>query len=189
MSKAKILFLSGSSRKGSLNQQLARQAYRMAAEMDAEVTLIDLADYPMPLYDGDLESAEGIPGTVKALRDIFMAHNGICIASPEYNGSFSPLLKNTIDWLSRPDGDVPALAAYHSKTAYLLSTSPGSLGGIRGLVMLRMLLSNIGVMVMPDQLAIPAANQAFNGQGELTDNRQAELLQTQLRRFVAHLNR
>ncbi|MDO6706873.1 NADPH-dependent FMN reductase [Photobacterium sp. 1_MG-2023] len=189
MNKAKILFLSGSCRKQSLNKQLAYYASDVAVELEAEVTYIDLSDYPMPLYNGDLESAEGIPDNARALRDIFVQHQGICIASPEYNSSFSPLLKNTLDWISRPDGEVPGLVAYQGKSAYLLSTSPGRLGGLRGLTMLRMVLGNIGVLVMPDQLAIPAGNQAFDAQGTLTDPQQAETLQVQMKRFIAHLSR
>ncbi|MED5525002.1 NADPH-dependent FMN reductase [Gallaecimonas pentaromativorans] len=185
MTRPKLVFLAGSARKDSLNKKLAAYAAKVADQHGADVTLVDLADYPMPLYDGDLEATDGIPANAKALRDLFAGHDGFCIASPEYNSAFSPLLKNTIDWMSRPDGAVPGLVAFHGKTAQLLATSPGGLGGLRGLVMLRMLLGNIGVLVMPDQLAIPAGHEAFDADGSLKAGPFKEMLAGQLSHFVA----
>ena len=141
---ANILFLAGSARKESINKKLARLAATMAEATGADVTLIDLKDYDMPIYNGDLEQENGLPENAKKLKKIFIEHDGFFIASPEYNSSYSALLKNTIDWLSRPhkENELP-LTAYKGKVAALGATSPGALGGLRGLVALRMLLGKI----------------------------------------------
>ena len=175
---AKILFLAGSARKESINKKLAQLAANMAEISGAEVTVIDLNDYDMPLYNGDLEMLEGIPDNAKRLKQIFINHDGFFISSPEYNGSYSALLKNTIDWLSRPHEEHEAsLVAYKGKVAALGAVSPGGLGGLRGLVPLRMLLGNIGVTVIPSQMAVGAGFKAFDSDGKLQDERQTALLQ------------
>jgi len=175
----KILFLAGSARKESINKKLVKLAAEMAKAAGAEVTVIDLHDYEMPLYNGDLEMAEGMPENAKKLKQVFINHDGFFIASPEYNGSFSALLKNTIDWMSRPDkeNEIP-LAAYKGKVAALGAVSPGGLGGLRGLVPLRMLLGNIGVTVIPSQIAIGAGFKAFDSEGLLIDEGQKAMLQS-----------
>lgn len=165
----KLLFLVGSSRKNSINKKLAKAAYDMAIEQGATATYIDLRDYPMPLYDGDLEDASGLPEKAIELKQLFIEHDGIFIASPEYNSAYSPLLKNTLDWISRPHQENEApLSAYRNKVAAIAAASPGGLGGIRGLVPLRMMLGNISVLVLPEQLAISNATQAFDENGNLT---------------------
>jgi len=176
---AKILFLAGSVRKGSINKTLASLAANMAEDAGADVTLIDLKDYEMPLYNGDLEKEQGLPENAKKLKQIFIEHDGFFIASPEYNSSYSALLKNTIDWLSRPhkDNELP-LSAYKGKVAALGATSPGALGGLRGLVVLRMLLGNIGVTVIPPQIAIAAGFKAFDSEGKLVDDNQQKMLRS-----------
>lgn len=176
---AKILFLAGSVRKGSINKTLASLAANMAEDAGADVTLIDLKDYEMPLYNGDLEKEQGLPENAKKLKQIFIEHDGFFIASPEYNSSYSALLKNTIDWLSRPhkDNELP-LSAYKGKVAALGATSPGALGGLRGLVALRMLLGNIGVTVIPPQIAIAAGFKAFDSEGKLVDDNQQKMLRS-----------
>lgn len=167
---AKILTFAGSARKDSFNKKLARVAAEAVKKTGAEVTFIDLADYDMPLYNGDLESGQGLPAAAKQLKQIFIEHDGLLIAAPEYNSSITPLMKNTLDWVSRRESeDEPGLAAYQGKVAALLSTSPGGLGGMRGLVVMRMLLSNLGVLVLPEQQAIPGAMNAFNTDGSLVD--------------------
>jgi len=173
----KILFLAGSARKQSLNKKLARLASNIAEAAGAEITFIDLNDYELPLYNGDLEVEYGLPENAKKLKEIFIAHDGFFIASPEYNSSFSPLLKNTIDWLSRAhkENEVP-LSAYKGKVAAIGAISPGALGGLRGLVSLRMLLGNIGVTVVPSQVAIGSGFKAFSSEGELIDEKQAAML-------------
>ena len=176
---AKILFLAGSVRKGSINKTLASLAANMAEDAGADVTLIDLKDYEMPIYNGDLEKEQGLPENAKKLKQLFIEHDGFFIASPEYNSSYSALLKNTIDWLSRPhkDNELP-LSAYKGKVAALGATSPGALGGLRGLVALRMLLGNIGVTVIPPQIAIAAGFKAFDSEGKLVDDNQQKMLRS-----------
>jgi NAD(P)H-dependent FMN reductase len=166
----KILAFSGSSRKESFNKKLLAIAALGAEEGGANVTLIDLADYPMPLFNQDLEDEKGIPKNALEFKRLLTNHDAFIIASPEYNSSFSPLLKNVIDWASRAESDTePPMEAYQDKMAAILAASPGALGGLRGLVCLRMLLSNLGVVVLPDQQTIPRADKAFNGDGSLID--------------------
>jgi NAD(P)H-dependent FMN reductase len=174
---ARVLVFAGSSRKSSYNRRLAVLAAHLYRDAGGDATLLNLADYPLPLYDGDFEAAEGLPAQVLQLRELFSAHQGLLIASPEYNSSISPLLKNLIDWVSRaPEGE-ESLAPYQDKCAALLSASPGSLGGIRGLVTLRSVLGNIGVTVLPAQFALARAHQAFRGERELADAGQQDRLQ------------
>ena len=123
------------------------------------MTLLDLRDYPMPLYDGDLEEASGIPEPARRFKQVLIEHDGFLIASPEYNSSISPALKNAIDWASRPVPGEPALVAYQGKTAGLMAASPGALGGLRGLVHVRAILGNIGVLVIPEQIAVSSASR------------------------------
>ena len=175
MSTLKILAFAGSTRSASYNKQLVRFAADAARAAGAEVTLVDLRDYPMPLFDGDLEDQQGLPENAKKLKTIFREHDALIISSPEYNSSITAVLKNTLDWVSRAESDdEPALAAYHGKTAALLSASPGALGGLRGLVHLRAILGNIGVIVLPDQVAVSKAHEAFDEQGGLKDERTAK---------------
>ncbi len=169
----KILALAGSLRKDSFNKKLARIAAVAARAAGADVTFIDLADYRMPIYDGDLEATEGLPENAKKLKQIFKDHQGLIIASPEYNSSVSAALKNTIDWVSRPVPGEPDLAPFIGKVAALMSASPGALGGLRGLVHLRAILGNIKVLVLPEQIAINKAAEAFDDKGQLKDPKQA----------------
>ena len=174
---SKILAFAGSSRKNSFNQKLVKIAATGAESAGAEITFVNLADYPMPIYNQDLESEQGIPEKALKFKNLLIDHDGFLIASPEYNSAFSPLLKNVIDWASRAESkDEPPLVAYKGKIAAIMATSPGALGGIRGLVFLRMLLSNIGVTVIPDQIAIPQAIKAFSEKGILIDSKQQQLV-------------
>jgi chromate reductase len=163
----KVLVFAGSIRSGSLHRKLARQAAAELRKMGTEVTLADLSDYPMPLYDGDLEAGEGAPQSVRAFKQLVRAHDAFVIASPEYNGSFSALLKNAIDWASRPEPGEKSLAAFRGKAAAILSASPGPGGGQRGLRQLRDLLEMMAMTVVPTQLAIPRAHEAFDSEGNL----------------------
>ena len=165
----RVLCFSGSAKRSSFNQRLATAAARRAQEAGAEVTLLDLADYPMPLYNGDLEADEGIPENVHRVRTLLLEHDAFLISCPEYNGSITPLLKNAIDWASRQRGDSPPLAAFRGKTCALLAASPGGLGGLRGLVHVRAILSGIGVLVIPDQLAVPSAHKVLGEGGAWLD--------------------
>ena len=169
MSPTRILAFAGSARRASWNMQLARVAARGAEAAGAEVTFLDLADYPMPLYDGDLEEREGIPEPAKRFKQQLKDHAGWILACPEYNSSITPLLKNAIDWASRAEEGEAPLACYRGKVVALLATSPGALGGLRGLVTVRSILSNIGVLVLPDQLAVPRAHEVFKD-GAIADD-------------------
>lgn len=165
----KILAFAGSARKDSVNKKLIRIAADKTREAGGDVTLIDLRDYPMPLYDGDLEASDGLPENAEKLYKLFLENDGLLLACPEYNSSITPLWKNTIDWVSRPRPNEPRLAAFQNKTAGLLAASPGALGGLRGLVHVRSILGNIGVLVIPNQLAVPKAYDAFADDGTLQD--------------------
>jgi len=169
----KILAFAGSSRKSSINKKLVQIAALAAQKEGASVTVIDLADYPMPIFNQDLEAEQGMPEKAHEFKNLLIEHDGFLIASPEYNSAFSPLLKNVIDWASRAESDnEPPLLAYKGKTASIMAASPGALGGLRGLVFLRMLLSNIGITVLPEQQAIPHAYKAFSDTGSLNDTNQ-----------------
>lgn len=161
----KILAFAGSTRTDSYNKKLARVAGAGAAAAGATVTVVDLRDYPLPLFDEDLEAAEGLPENARKLRELFLDHDGLIIASPEYNGSLSAVLKNTIDWLSRRQGDEAPLVCFKGKVALLLAASPGGLGGMRALRHLNTILHGIQVLVIPGQKAIPSAFQVFDADG------------------------
>ena len=165
----RVLAFAGSARTDSFNVKLVNIAAEGAREAEAEVTVLNLQDFPMPLFNQDLEAAEGPPEQATRLKGIMLAHEGLLIASPEYNSSISPLLKNTIDWVSRPADGEPMLAVYRDKVAAVMSASPGGLGGLRGLVHLRSILSNMGVLVIPDQVAVTQAHSAFDDHGNLLD--------------------
>jgi NAD(P)H-dependent FMN reductase len=163
----KILAFAGSARRESVNRRLVKAASKLT---DVEITVVDLADYSMPLYDGDLEEANGMPEAVQKFKALMNEHQGLLLACPEYNGSITPLLKNTIDWCSRPaTEDEPPLAAFRGKVAGLLGASPGALGGLRGLRHVREILGNIGVTVVPNQHALGGAYEAFDDAGSLKD--------------------
>jgi len=172
MSNVRIVAFAGSLRSGSFNKKLIRIAAAGARTAGADVTEIDLRDTPMPLYDGDIEREHGLPPNAKVFKRLLIEHHGFLISSPEYNSAISAVLKNAIDWASRPEPNEPALVAFKGKVAGLVSVSPGHLGGIRGLAALRSILSNIGVIVIPTQMAISRANDAFEQDGALKDERQ-----------------
>ncbi len=173
MAQAKILVFAGSARKNSWNKKLAAVAAAALKDAGADATLVDLADYPMPIMDEDLQAAEGLPANATAFKKLMFDHDGFLIVAPEYNSSITPLLKNVIDWASRKEGDEKPLQAYTGKTVALMSASPGALGGLRGLVHLRAIFGNIGVLVLPDQFALVKANEAFDESGALKDEKQA----------------
>lgn len=156
----KILALAGSTRKESFNRKLLKLAAEAARGAGGSVTHVELADYPMPIFDQDLEAA--------ALRKLFAEHQGLLIASPEYNSSVTPLLKNTLDWVSRPS---PA-EAFKGKVACLIGASPGMSGAQRSMAALRSILGNIGVLVLPAQVSVTKAGDAFEADGSLKDAKQ-----------------
>ena len=168
----KILAFAGSTRTDSFNKKLVRIAVSGARQAGAEVTHINLRDYTLPLYDGDIEQRDGLPANARTLKDLFLAHQGLLIAAPEYNSSISAVLKNAIDWVSRPVPGEPPLGCFIDKVAALMSASTGALGGLRGLVTVRSILGNIRVIVLPDQVAVAKAHEAFNPDGSLKDPKQ-----------------
>ena len=174
MAKPKILAFAGSTRTDSFNKKLVKIAATGAMEGGADVTVIDLRDFAMPLYDGDLEQQQGLPSTARKLKDLMLSHQGFLISAPEYNSSISGVLKNTIDWVSRPSEGEEPLACFKSKVAGIMSTSPGGLGGLRGLVHVRAILENISVLVIPDQIAVSKAHEVFNADGTLKDKKQED---------------
>ncbi len=182
----KVLAFAGSTRVDSFNKKLVKIAVAGARAAGAEVTLVDLRDLPMPLYDGDLEAKEGIPPNGKKLKEFLLAHQGLLISAPEYNSGISGVLKNAIDWASRSAPGEAPLACFTGKVAALMSASPGGLGGLRGLVQVRYSLSNIHVLVLPDQVAIPRAHEAFTPEGALKDPKQQGAIE-QLGRHLAEI--
>jgi NAD(P)H-dependent FMN reductase len=187
----RILAFAGSLRRDSHNKKLVRIAADAARNSGATVTVLDLRDVPMPLYDEDLERSEGLPQGAKKLKELMLAHEGLLIASPEYNSSISAALKNAIDWASRPAPGEASLACFNDKVAGLMAASLGRLGGLRGLVTLRSILSSINVLVLPDQLAVPLAHEAFGEDGKLKDAKQQaaiEKLAAKLTSVIARLN-
>jgi chromate reductase, NAD(P)H dehydrogenase (quinone) len=172
----RILALAGSTRKESYNKRLLQIAVQGARDAGADVTVVDLRDFPLPLFDQDLEQAQGQPENSTKLKALMVGHDGFLIASPEYNSSITAVLKNAIDWVSRPVPGEPNLVAFKGKAAALMSASPGALGGLRGLVHVRSILGNIGVLVLPDQVSVPRAPEAFDDTGALRDAKQQDAI-------------
>jgi NAD(P)H-dependent FMN reductase len=160
MSSPRILAFAGSARSGSFNRRLLRVAMRGAEAAGVPCTLVELADYPLPIYDADGEARDGLPENATRLRELFASHQGLLIASPEYNSSIAPLLKNTVDWVSRSPAGSADLSGFQGRLAAILAASPGPLGGLRGLAVLRSLLSNIGVTVLANQVTLRQAGKA-----------------------------
>jgi chromate reductase, NAD(P)H dehydrogenase (quinone) len=176
-STPKILAFAGSTRADSYNKKLVKIAATGATVAGAEVTYVDLRDLPLPLFDEDLEAQSGLPANARTLKDLLISHQGLLIASPEYNSSLTAVLKNAIDWASRPSPNEAPLAAFTGKVAAIMSASPGALGGLRGLVHLRDILGNIKVLVLPEQVAVPKAYEAFNTDGSLKDLKQQQSIE------------
>src|SRR5664279_3363617 len=186
MPAPKILVLPGSTRSNSHNVKLAALAAKELTLIDAEVTRISLQDYPLPIYDGDLEANSNAPANAVKLKRMIMAHQGVFIASPEYSASVTPLLKNAIDWVSRvrERGD-PLYAAFKGRVFAIASASPGRAGGLRSLMALRQILElGCGALVIPEQVAISQADLAFDGMDNIIDTGTANLLRAQLARLV-----
>ncbi|MEL6201116.1 MAG: NAD(P)H-dependent oxidoreductase [Pseudomonadota bacterium] len=177
----KVLIFAGSTRAGSLNVKLAKAAMKALAEAGAETTYINLADYPMPIFDDDLKAESGIPTNATKLAQLVTSHDALFVASPEYNSSVSPLLKNTIDWLSvistKPK-------PFPGITVALGAASPGSLGGVRGLYHLRSIFMNVGAQVITEQSIVPNANKAFDEDGNVADERTLSFLQAACRSLM-----
>lgn len=167
----RVAVVAGSTRTGSFAKQLARAAVAAVDAAGGAGTFVDLRDFAMPLYDGDLEAASGLPDGAVRLRRLVGAHDALLFASAEYNASIPAVLKNAIDWLSRPHAAEPGVSVFRGKVAGLLSSSPGALGGLRGLVHLRQVLMNVGLLVVTEQFALGGADRAFAADGSLHDDK------------------
>ena len=185
---ARVLVFAGSARRESLNKKLARAGFEAVGKAGGEATFLDLDDYEMPVYHGDLEAERGMPENARKVRELFLAHQALLIASPENNQSIAALLKNTIDWLSRDIGDGngenSGLAPYRGKVAAIMNATPGPYGGVRHLFHLRQVLSGLGVIVMPQQVQLAHADKAFDAGGRLVEERAAHALERAVRALV-----
>jgi chromate reductase, NAD(P)H dehydrogenase (quinone) len=174
----RLLFFAGSTREGSYNKKLARLAQHIATANGIEGVFVDLKDYPMPLYNGDLEVEQGPPQKAVEFKALLSEYQGVFIASPEYNSSVTPLLKNTIDWVTRVSAKgETGLEVYKTRVFAISGASPGYYGAMRSLLNLRQILAvGIGATVIPQQLALPRANDAFEEGGSLKDKAQQTML-------------
>jgi NAD(P)H-dependent FMN reductase len=186
MPSPKILVFSGSARTGSHNTRLAALAVKELTLIDADVTRISLQDYPLPIYDADADIRAGAPANAVKLKQMMSAHQGVFIASPEYSASVTPLLKNTLDWISRVrERNEPLYAAYRNRVFAIASASPERAGGLRSLMALRQILElGCGALVIPEQVAIARADSAFDDMDNLAEVRMANRLREQLQRLV-----
>jgi NAD(P)H-dependent FMN reductase len=190
MTTPRILAFAGATRTSSWNKKLIRVGAESVRRAGGEATLIDLRNVAMPLYDGDLEKQEGLPAGARELKRLMLEHDGFLISAPEYNSSISAVLKNVIDWVSRPQPDEPSAVAFRGKVAALLAASPGNLGGIRGLFTVRQVLTTLGTLVIPTQFGLARANEAFDEDGSLKDAGQQKTVDTvasELVRIVGRL--
>jgi chromate reductase len=174
-----FLAFSGSARRESFNRKFLAVAVHATRDAGGEVTLLDLNEYPLPIYHGDLEDKDGLPPSAVKLIDLIFKHQGLLIASPEYNSMFTPLLKNTIDWCTRGD-DNPFIG----KVAAVVSASPGALGGIRSQRLVQQLLLHLGCHVVPGAAMLPHADKAFDANGNLTDARALKSVQALAKALV-----
>jgi chromate reductase len=186
MPPPKILVFSGSIRTGSMNARLAALAAKQFALAGADTTRISLLDFPMPIYDGDLENRSGVPEAAISLKRMMQKHQGVFIASPEYNASVTPLLKNTLDWVSRVrEGKEAPLAVYRDRAFALGGASNGGYGAMRSLMALRQVLEQgCGALVIPDQIAVARAGDAFDDMDNLKDEGNARRLKTVVQSLI-----
>ncbi|MCV2886003.1 NAD(P)H-dependent oxidoreductase [Aestuariibacter sp. AA17] len=185
----KIVAFAGSGRRDSVNKKVVKVAAEGAREAGAEVTIVNLEDYDMPIFTEDLEAEKGMHEGGQRFKELLMESDGFLIASPEYNSAYSALFKNAIDWASRKVGDEKPLAAYKGKVAAIMAASPGALGGMRVLVPLRMLMENLGTMVLPTQKSVPKAFEKFDENGNITDEKLDAALKNLGRELVDTLNK
>lgn len=184
MTNPAILAFAGSTRKDSFNRKLLRLATEIARQADLEIQHIELADYPMPFMDEDLEAEQGQPANATAIRRMMLEADGLLLACPEYNSSITPLMKNVIDWVSRKESGGGGLEPYENKKALLLGASPGKLGGKRAIAAVRSILGNIGVEVFDQEFTLPRAGDAFDDRGRLKDAGLRDALETTVQSFA-----
>ena len=179
--RRQVLVFAGSTRAESLNRKLAAAAAAASRDLGAGVTHLELGDYPLPIYDGDYEARYGTPPQVIELRALLKGHHVWLIASPDYNSSISPLLKNVIDWVSRPTDDEDYVACFKGRTVGIMASSPGSSGGARGLPHLRQILGHLGAKVLSEQFTLPRGPSAFSATGSLAELARVQQLQAFVR--------
>jgi chromate reductase, NAD(P)H dehydrogenase (quinone) len=185
MAALKILVIPGSLRTGSLNAKLAAVAAHRFAQAGAEVTRISLADFPLPIYDGDLQARSGVPKNAINLKRMIGAHHGVLIVTPEYNASIPPLVKNTIDWVTRvQDGQETRGQVFHGRPFAIAAASQGRLGGSRSLAALRLILSACRALVIPNQLALSYAGDAYDDMDKLKHPADIEALDALVRQLI-----
>jgi len=180
----KILAFDGSGRKGSINRNVLDHVISEARALGTEVTQLNLYDLNLPLYNGDLEEEHGHPAEVTKLKELFKSHDALLIATPEYNGSFSPLLKNTLDWVSRPVKGEVYLNCFHGKVAGLITASAGKLGGMRGIYQLNTVLFGVGVTVLPNIVSVSFYNDAIDENGKLKNEAEQKAVSGLAKRLV-----
>lgn len=180
----RLLIVPGSTRTGAFSKQLAAATAQLAVGVASSVTTIDLRDYGMPIYDGDLEAANGLPDGAVRLRSVVQAHDALLVVTPEHNASIPAVLKNALDWVSRPYAAEPGVSAFRGKVAALLASSPGALGGLRALEHLRQILRNLGLLVLTEQFALGQAGAAFAPDGVLLDGRHSATVRAIVARLV-----
>lgn len=183
MSNPRILAFAGSTRKESFNRRLLGVAVELARQADLDVQHIELADYPLPIMDEDLEAEKGQPENATALRKMMLGADGLVLACPEYNSSITPLMKNVIDWCSRSESGGGDLSPYENKKALLLAASPGRRGGKRSVETVRSILGNIGVEVFDKEFTLPGAGEAFDHLDQLRDVEMLDALKAIVRAF------
>jgi len=167
----KILAFAGSLREKSYNKRVLKVAIEGAKNAGAEVTFVDLKDYPMPLYNADLQDTQGFPPIAAAFQRLLLEHDGLLIASPEYNASLPAVLKNAIDWASRANGNLKLGECFKGKVAAIMTASPGAFGGIRCLAHLRDVLTILLVNTLPSEIAVAKVGGIFDGDSnEITDD-------------------
>ena len=186
MAAPKILVLAGSNRIGSHNVRLAALAAKELTLLDVDVTRISLTDYPLSIYDAETDAVHGQPEPAVRLKRMIASHHGVFIASPDYSASVTPLLKNAIDWVSRVrERGEPNYAAFKGRVFAIASASPEPNGGLPGLMALRQILEvGCGALVIPEQVSVARADQAFDDMDKLTEIRTANLFHAELARLV-----
>lgn len=166
----RVLAMSGSARRGSLNQRLLNVAVQGAIAAGAEVTVVSLSDFPLPFFDSELEKEQGVPANALDLQKLFSEHDALLVASPDYNGGYTALLKNTLDWMSRPTTEkVSGMALFANKPTAVISASPGPMGGIRSMLAMRGVLEKLGAVLIPQTFTLGVAHQAFAENGQLVN--------------------
>ena len=179
-----ILIFAGSARQGAFSKQLAAAATTLVADDGCKPTLIDLADFDVPLYNADIETATGIPQPVIDFRRLVASHDGMIIATPEYNGFVTPLLLNMLCWASRPSPSDDFGTVFQGRPAALVASSPGRLGGVRVIPRLRDMIAELGMVPVPGFVTVPTAALAFTEQGRLVDRKTEDDLISLIRRLL-----